>query len=1329
MSNAGRTIRGRTDLIVVLGLSVVMGACAGDGCGCGFEPLPGGALPLDQTLEGGAQIRVTPAGMDKVEQVIDDAVTDSLADGMCIGENDQGIGVGDIVWCMNDDGVCNAGCNLGFNVDSVDLTPEPGLVRLRTQFDVQVDLPVSFDPIWGGRIGPCTLDIHTTDTKVDALVALRIDEATGETRVELDDISDLQLNPSVSGCSFIGAVVDVAADVVSAALEVGFIRDLLRPLINDLLQSFIPDPMGLEGVVDVAALFGGVAPGTRAALELRVVPGGYAYSEGGGLSLGVITGMNADEDPDSREPELDSEPALCVPPIPAPDFGAAPASLDPSPRGSFSLLPAGMFRGDPDEPDGDLAMGLSETFLDLAGHHAVTSGAMCLGLGTDMIPQLNLGALGLLIPSLAELGSPEGHDPLLLVTRPQTAVDFTIGEGTADSPSLTAHIRRLEIDFYAFLFERYVRGFTVALDLDVGINLEFATDADGAPTLMPILVGLDSDNIQIKVLNEEFLREDRATLEGVLPSLLDIALPLIAQGLPPIALPDFMGFRMESLVLGRVTTPEDDFLAITADLGVSPTMMMLAERFPSMHETLAAMTPATRPRARADRAPRLASVHTPAPADVRAALRGEGGDMPRVVIDAPAFGDYGLPLEWTWNLDGGMWRPLEAGGEIVIEDDAFAFQGRYDIQLRSRVVGDYHSWSQETHSIEVLIDSVAPRIMLDQLRVERSALVLPVIDLVSPPEKVQLAFGPVTASAPVTGWSPASAGVSVALVAPLAAGLDAVRVFTRDEAGNQSTAVVELDGILAFHGSGNQGCADCSAAGGNGATGAGLLALAALLGLGGARRRRRGRGGSMLPGRSEEAIGRGDRPGMVGLLALLGVGALASMPACSCGGPSAEVCEVADDCAAECAEGGIPICIDGTCLCQDEATYGSIGQYSEMDMNGGSVWVSAYNSTYGDLMVAQRDEAGRIPNEAWQWVDGVPDGPVVVVGGTVRGGVKEPGENVGLYTDVAVRSDSDVLVSYFDGDNTSLKLARYDGTTWSNHVVDVGTPSALDAGYAIVGQYSAITLRSDGRPGIAYFAHVDDGAEQRTEVRFAEATSANPTSSSDWTVTVVASAVVPVDAEETDPLPIPMGTGLFVNAARLSDDTPVIVYYDRMVGDLMMVKGEAGGTFLAPESLDGQGEDGPDVGWYPGIAIDAEDQVHVSYVSASNDDLLYVSTIDHVPQLVDDGYRLVGTTDEGLPKPEFHFVGDDSSLFMSDAGPFIAYQDATSHELLMTSRDAEGKWIHKTVAGDEVPFEGGYGFYVSGDVDGGDLVLSNWVIDQPNQQVWVEILRETFSVD
>ena len=172
------------------------------------------------------------------------------------------------------------------------------------------------------------------------------------------------------------------------------------------------------------------------------------------------------------------------------------------------------------------------------------------------------------------------------------------------------------------------------------------------------------------------------------------------------------------------------------------------------------------------------------------------------------------------------------------------------------------------------------------------------------------------------------------------------------------------------------------------------------------------------------------------------------------------------------------------------------------------------------------------------------------------------------------------------------------------------------------------------------------------------------------------------------------------------------------------------GTFQAPVVLDDGTRDGKntDVGWYPAISIDMNDDIHVTYESATADDLYYMDTIDNLPQIVDDGYRIVGQTDDGLPKPEFHFVGDDSSVVMASAGPVVTYQDATNHELLLATRNSQGEWEHSTIAGAEDPFAGGYGFYANAKMDGDEVVMSSWVVDQPANTVWVEIFRQMVVV-
>jgi MYXO-CTERM domain-containing protein len=1323
MSKLRRAVRGDRDRLLVAGLMLAIAGCGGDGCaGCDLAPLPAGGLPADQTIEGGAQVRVAPSGFGKVEQIVGGIIDDALGGGICIpqGEEDLGI-IGDLTFCFENQGDCTPGCEADITVDTVELTPEPGQLRIGAQFDVQSDLRVHLAiPIFPDI--DCTLGVTANDTVVDALVGVGTDPTTGELTVSLIDIPGFEVDPDFSGCGIASAVINFLGGLFGDLIS-DFVLGALEPQLQTLIAELLPEPLGIENTLDLGGFLSTLSPGTTGALEARVVPGGYAFVEGGGLSVGILSGINTDRDPATRTPELDSEPAVCVPPMLAPDLAAL--GLPQSPRGNFVLPAAGAFRGQPEDPNSDVAIGVSQTFLDMAGHHVVTSGALCLGIGTQTIPQLTLGVIGIVVPSLGLLG--EASDPLLLVTRPGGAIDFTVGDGTEESPSLTLHLQGFQIDFYAFLFQRYVRGFTVGLDLDVGVNLEFATDEEGNPQLVPVLVGLDAANIGVDVQNEEFLKEGSADLEGLLPSLLELALPFLTGALPEIDVPEILGFRLEGLRLSKVTTAEDDFLAIFATLGASQTLARLSEQFPGVakvHQRMMAAAPAVPARAVARGKARLVRVTTPEPDEVRAHLRGAGGAMPQVVIDVPARDEQGRDLEWTWNLGGGLWRPFRTGSPLVIEERAFAMQGRYQIQLRSRVAGDYRTLSLEPEVVPVVIDSVPPRILVAKAAVADDTITVPAEDLVTPADKIQLAFGAADDDAPATAWGAGS--VSAEQAGQLAAGSGSLRVWARDEVGNQSTALLDASGMVKLDATAD-GCA-CQAGGGHSASGLVLLVLAALVGLG---RRRK----------MWQKIGRAGRA----VAFVLAAGALASQPACSCGNnnddddsgatdaddggdddSSAPMCETNGDCTDACEPGTVPICdAEQQCQCDSDVQWGRIGQFSEMDVApDGTVWVSAYNAYHGDLMIASRDEDGRIPDEAWQFVDGVPDGPVLVPGSDVRGGINEPGPDVGLYTDIAAAGDGAVVVTHFDKDTASLRFTSNRSGAWVTHVIDEGVPAPEKpegATFEIAGQYSAVSFDADSRPGVAYFAHVQDGEGARTELRFAQAASADPAQAGDWTVSVIDSAAVP--APGADPLPIPIGVGLFVNAARLADGSPVVVYYDRVNGDLKSARFNAGaGTFDPPQVLDGADVD---VGWYPGVTVDASDVLHVSYVSAANHDLLYMNTATGAVELVDDGYREVGQTDDGLPIPDFHFVGDDSSVVLDAAGlPVVAYQDATTHELLVARRDAAGAWTRETWAGDETEFAGGYGFYISADTADGEIVLSTWVIDLPTEEYWIEILRD-----
>ncbi|MBA3538562.1 MAG: hypothetical protein H0T79_02955 [Deltaproteobacteria bacterium] len=1287
----------RLDVVISAVFVIAMGACGNStGC-CASQPLPGGKLPADQTVEGGAQVRVTQQGFQKLTQLLPAVISEQFAGGFCI--NKTTILASDV--CYTNVGQCAPGCKVNVNLTQVQTTVTDN-DTLNVKITANADTAVRIDP---PLFSACTMNITADNLSADLDIGFGIDPTTGELTINLQQINDYDLSGvNYSGCSVISFLADLVTSLLDSFLG-EFIIDLLTPTINNLIQGFLPDPLGIEGMLDVGNMLSGVSPGTEGYMEARVVPGGYVALQGGGMSLGMITGINADEDPSTRTTDLDSEPARCVPPILAPNFGAPPASLPITSRSTFALLPASEFAGAPD-PSADLAMGISETTLDLAGHHMVTSGAMCLGVGTNLVAQLNVGTIGILVPSMAELGSEDGKDPLLLVTRPQSALDFTVGDNTDASPALTISFNHMEVDVYAFLYERYVRAFTMDLTMNVGINLTFEQPAGMPAVIKPMLTGLTSSEVLVQVHNAEFLRETPQDLEQVLPTVFDLLTSQLGT-LPDIAVPSFAGFSLDNLSIQHVTTTQDDFLAIYASLGASQMMREAAETQPLMAaavESFDASIPARQPPSTAT--PKLVKVATPLAEAIRSTLRNKTSAYPAITFDAPTHDALGRELEWSWNFDGGLFHPYRAGGPaMVVSDRAFVWQGKYSIGLKSRVKGDYRTTSDVT-SFPVIIDSVVPRAHTETATWnEDDELAVKLWDVVSH-EDLQYAFAtPGTDVAAVTWHQGGLATISRSTATELAGGGE-LALFVKDEAGN----VAEVE-VIAFHGApGEAGC-NCDASGG---PGAGSLVLFVLV------------GGLLVSRRRSPLlawIGRTLRQRGVATVGLwLGASIVASLqPACSCSKASETICEVDNDCDDYCPPGQEGLCLDNQCSC--ELTAGRTGPYSDVAVAAdGTVWVSAYSQTFGDLVVAHVTDAGRIPDEAWEWVDGVPDEEPSVDTSSIRGGITGFGPDVGMYTSIAVAADGTPMVSYFDRDTASLMFAAKVGDVWQKHAVEVG--GGIEGQGTRTGMYTSLTLRTDnGRPGIAYLAHVADGAGARAEVRFVAAQAAVPTSATDWQQWVVDSAPMP-DMAEMDIYPLPGGLGLFIDSARLPTQAPVVVYYDRANGELKLAKLDpASGEFDAPVVLDGSTGD---AGWSPSVAVDAAGVVRVAYVSATKDDFKYITDAQGAAsEIIDDGYRVVGQSPDGLPKPEFHFVGDDAALVMPNGGgePMVAYQDATTQELLLAQRKTDGTWSHVSVAGHTDPWPGAYGFFAASTIHGTEIVMSTWVIDQPLDQNWVEIFK------
>jgi hypothetical protein len=1312
-------------LITVL----LAGACGGgEGCGgCGSTtPLPAGGLPVDQTVEGGGQIRVTPTGMNKIQTLARDMVEEQLGEGFCVPPTSLGdpsgfLGTGARL-CQGNQRQCTPGCDTDIHIDTITVSAAGSqTLRLRAQVDATLTVPTSFQIV--GIPGSCNVGVTANNFVLVADIPLTINNGSGELVINTPVIPRPSLSVDFSGCGLGSVLLDLFSGFFT-----GFIVDqviaVVRPTLEGLVRDLIPNPMGIAGTMDLGSLLAGVSSGSEATLEARVLPGGYVRFVGSGLSVGVITAFNADRNPATREADLDSEVARCVPPLLPLDFTAPPRSLPRTiPRNTFALPAAGAFDGNPEPAGKDLSIGLSETTFDLLGHHLVTSGAACLGVGTAQISQLSLGIFGFVSPSLAELGTGNGKDPMLLVTRPTRAVDFTIGEGTEASPRLQLKIENFDVDIYAFLYERYVRAFTMTLSLDVGLNLELE-QAEGQPvSIKPVLVGLESKNIRVKVENNELIRETAAELQTKLPLVFDLALPALLGGLPSIALPAFAGFSLQDLAISKVMTAEDSFLAVQGNLGTLALPPAQAARIArargGMLSTMIAAPPMP---ARAHGRAELVAVDVPSLAEVRSAADGTGGRMPSVTFAVDRLDAQGRELEWSWRLDAGLWRPYQSGEQLVIADKAFAFQGDYEISLMARVKGDYRTVSAEQR-FPVRLDSVGPRLVAGETRWSGGALQVMGVDGVAGRD-IEIAFGAPGSDAPATAWTKGqTAELSAAEGKALVQGGEVV-VFLRDPSGNVEVELVPAN----FHGqAGESGCT-CATSGGpsGGAIALFLMTLGVL-----AKRRRRGAGAAARALARVKAAWPRLRGAAktAGVLSAVALGS-SMLPGCSCSSNASNACEVVQDCSASCEDFEVPFCVEGGCICAEDIPPGKIGPYADIAVSGdGVAWVTAYSQQYGDLVAVQA-KPGRVAPQDWEWVDGVPAGPVVIENAKIRHGIEEKGDDVGMYPSIAVTKKGEPVISYFDRQTASLRFTIRSGGTWKSHVVDAGTKNLSGPTGAVVGMYTSLTLRADdGRPGIAYLAHVKDDNGVRAEVRYASAQVEDPQAAGDWMIKRVDTAPVPVATPtEPDIYPLPAGLGLFVDSGRLPNQAPVVVYYDRTSGALKMSAfNPTASEFDMPVLLDGGTND--DAGWSPTLAVDGAGAVHVAYVGAAKDDLEYLKVgTSTQPEIVDDGYRVVGETPDGLPKPELHFVGDDASLVVSLNGvPVITYQDATSHELLVARRNSAGVWARTVVAGDEEPFEGAYGFFAASAATSSKLYAVSWVLDPANEEQWVEVFEQSLE--
>lgn len=1359
-------------------------ACSGGGCSScgGVAPLPGGFAP-EARVENGAAVRLTQQGLVFMQNNIGSIASNLLGDGsgilefpintissssfpsytVCEGGPDPAAKK-----CIVEIDLANA--NFSVNANQPHNLGVIGTLPVRL-----ADLPVKAIGL-ESRVtlsgnGSCTPS-STTFGDLTATIDLSIEtdlnmdhSRYGYSRLRINqlDVSKTDIEDRLEFCggllgvlgnAFKGTIVDLAYDGLNDTLKSTVEEQLCLKANPDLSPSCptgtndvdgvcrfgtnadaecVSITLGTDGKADLGGLLSSLSPGTKGGMDFMFAGGGsslrddnsgYTWGDlavvGGGATLGIYGGV---------EPNPISK---CV-----------PLSNLPLPKGipiPSELLDDSLINDWPQNLAGPhVGIGVSERFFNYALSGMYNSGLLCLGITTNTIDLLNTGTLAFLIPSLGNLTLQKEPAPVGIVIRPTTPPSVVFGNGTnlTDDPNINLSLKQAAFDFYTFSSDRFVRFMTATFDIKAPVNLTVTPDG-----LVPALDKLVIENGAIT--NNGLLKEDPALLASILQDLLAGQVgAALSGGLPAIDLNSAVAsFGLKLTIpptvegkgspgLRKLTKGTDNYLGIFATLETAAAQSNTVETSVEIVQ------------------------RNIDPAGLRVSTRTDD-NLASVVLHVGSTADDGTNvIEYQVRADGGLWKPWTTENEITLRSESFRLQGKHQIEVRARVHGDDYSLDPTPAEATVLIDLEEPEIEIGAVD-ENGDAEIEVFDLVS--RDATMARYRIDEGA-FSDWMPIGDLKKV----PVGEGSD-ITIEARDEEGHVATAQSGLIRGLAHGESG--GCSCSVPVDGDGPNTPALVALgAALAGLGA--RLRRKKAGSKSEADQKKASGasaplsgtakvagesRGDVASVRGQASVTGQArvtgrtrrgrksglrrfekvAFASVLAL---GGTFSGCSCADD---TIEDGGYK------CVAPDCATLspGLIGSYTSTALAGDKLWVAGYleadydNSfQYGDLVVGTYDGA----KVNWVIVDGVPDTPVdekAYNKDGFRGGQIEAGDDVGIWSSIAIDSAGNPAVAYYDRTNKQLKFAKGDGKSWKISVVesvpggDVGRYAKLhfegsqaviaylqirptDAGFLSSGV--RVARSSDGTNWSSEDVVVNESTPCRQQFCTGGSICAADSLQCKKTTTGCSNCasdqqcvddggpkcVDPVAPGKLDGYPI--ATGLYISTSPLPGGGFGIAYYDRVEGSVNIAYDDGGWTHV---NVDGANPMNPqDVGVGTAVAIDGDGNWHISYVDGYAESLRYATVSNGVvtKELVDDGLGVGGVA---FPDGQ-HVIGDDSFITVGSDGTLrISYQDATSGKLRLATgtKSATGHdWAVKVI--DQPGFAG---FFSSQVNLGGAFHLVNW---------------------
>ena len=714
----GMRIPGRlAEVVSLLRLSlmaVVVAGCSGGGCsscaGTGLGPIAGGYPVTPETrIARALQIRVTDQGLRSVSLLGGDLLLGATGGRLPIPLVNGNFGVGRYVVCR--DGSCGLELVLPTSPAPLELFfVAPDRIEVRARIGFRGVIPLRTCTLFcNAMCGGCADGIDTTltiDTARGARQYIGLRTAIAirrDTHAERRNYYRAELVPAMGatavveetpgegfddawvGCSGGGlcGLLPVLRGTISGAFR-GALSGALGPIQDALSQTSAPTPpgcptgtradgarcrytdgalvpslLGVELAGNVGGLLASVSPGVRAQSALVIAAGDATHDaevSAQGMTLNVF-GVAQSQSHNACVPRL-MEPAVAeVPQWAALRQNAVPGGTRVS----------------------DLAVGLSETYLNHALFQLWDAGTFCLGVTSSLSQQLSSGTFTVIVPSLRNVLFPAASGPVALLLRPQRPP--TVSLSTGADPTLTLRFERLALDVMVWSEERYVRALTVTTDVSAPLTL--LRDAGG---LRPSL-GTVRTSATV-VTGSALVSDPNARLAVSFDALLGTAVGMLAGSIPTIALPAIPVPGAMGMPVGTVNIelPEGGVRGVEES----------GSRFLGLFMDLRYRR-ATRP--------------SVAVAETEAVVLGADpvSDSARVRVRvAPgASAVSGQAHEYATRVDGMTWSRWASGPWLDVTAPTFAMVGEHRVEVRARVVGDPESADPTPTELTVEMASAA----------------------------------------------------------------------------------------------------------------------------------------------------------------------------------------------------------------------------------------------------------------------------------------------------------------------------------------------------------------------------------------------------------------------------------------------------------------------------------------------------------------------------------------------------------------------------------------------------------------------------------------------